>query len=138
MKLTTHGLSLELVALRAVDAEDWVRVQVVAAAPGFTGDFEAWLQLSDLQRFKTEVQSMYESVGSPANASLVCAEPDVKIKLEMLPLGSIIGSYRLESERPDGKPTALTGAFQLDQSYLPSLVESIDALASKLRGINAL
>jgi hypothetical protein len=137
MKLDTHGFSLELLARRTVDDEDWVRVQVVAAAPGFTGDFEAWLELNAIQRFKAEVQSMYEAVGKRGTATLGCAEPDISVELEMQPLGGILGTYRLESERLDGGPTVLSGAFSLDQSYLPGLVESLESLVAELQSKNA-
>jgi hypothetical protein len=138
MKLSTHGLSIELLARRAVDSEDWVRVQVVVVAPGFTGDFEAWLQLNDLRRFKGQVQAMYELVGSSVTAALGCAEPDINVELQMQPLGGVLGRYRFESGRLDGGPTVLSGAFTFDQSYLPALAESIGSLMVELGSENAL
>jgi hypothetical protein len=61
MKLTAHGLRIELRPRRTADDEEWVRVQVLVAAHGFTGDFEAWLQVSDLARFENELRVMYDS-----------------------------------------------------------------------------
>lgn len=131
MRLTAHGLRIELLHRRAADDEDWVRVQVVAAAHGFTGDFEAWLQLGDLLRFERELGLMYESVGKPGTATLASAEPDIQIELTMHPLGSIVGRYSLECE-----PNVLSGSFELDQSFLPELRQSIGELAEQLRGTN--
>ena len=137
MKLDTHGLSLELLARRTVDDEDWVRVQVVATAPGFTADFEAWLELNAIKRFKAEIRSMYEAVGKLGTATLRCAQTDINVELEMQPLGGILGTYKLESKRLDGGPTFLSGAFTLEQSYLPGLVESLESFIAELQSKNA-
>jgi len=131
MKLSANGLRIELLPRRAADDEDWVRVQVVVAARGFTGNFEASLQLSDLLRFERELAVMYDSVEKRATAALSSAEPDIQIELAMQPLGSIVGKYSLECE-----PTVLSGTFELDQSFLPELRQSINALAEQLRGEN--
>ncbi|WP_124948816.1 WapI family immunity protein [Sulfuriferula thiophila] len=138
MKLHAHGLHIELRPQRLVDDEDWVRVQVLVEANGFSGDFEAWLQLGDLTHFANEVGVMYESVGKSSTAVLASAEPDIIIKLEMQSLGGIVGNYSLESERPDGIPTVLSGAFNIDQSFLPSLRQSIDSLIVDLGGKHVL
>jgi len=119
-----------------VDDEDWVRVQVIVEATGFAGGFEGWLQLEDLKRFKHEVEVMYAEVGTPMNATLGSAEPDIWVQMRSLPLGNIEGTYRFESERRDGKPTALLGAFSLDQSFLPELAQSIMVLVTELGGSN--
>jgi hypothetical protein len=132
MKLTTTGLTIELQPRRRVDDEDWVRVQVLVKANGFRGDFEAWLQLGDLEHFALELGAMHEQVGKPATATLASAEPDIHIKLTMQALGAISGTYALESERPTGTPTLLSGAFEIDQSYLPGLRQSVEALMVEL------
>ncbi len=130
MKLSAHGLHIELVPVTRADSEEWARVRVIIRVSGFQGDFEAWLQSSDLQRFAKELATLYQSVGKPAIATLASAEPDIQVTLTMHALGSITGKYALESERPDGVPTVLSGAFALDQSYLPELQQSVEALAA--------
>lgn len=133
MKFSSGSFSIELLPLRTADDEDWARVTVLVSASGFNGEFEAWLQLSDLQRFRVEVCEMYGAIGHPTKAALICAEPGVKIMLEMQTLGGIVGTYEFESERLDGRPTALSGAFNCDQSYLPDLMRSVDALIQELQ-----
>ena len=132
MKLSAATLTIELRPRRTVDDEDWVRVQVLAGANGFHGDFEAWLQLGDLTRFREEIEVMHRSVGQAITATLSSAEPDIKIELTMQPHGGIEGTYALESERPASTPTLLSGGFAIDQSYLPGLRDSIDDLVSAL------
>jgi len=138
MKLHAHGLQIELRPRRLVDDEDWVRVQVLIEANGFSGNFEAWLQLGDLERFANEIDAMYESVGESSTAVLVSAEPDIRINLAMQSLGGIVGTYALESERVDGIPIVLSGAFNIDQSFLPSLRQSIYSLIADLGGKHVL
>jgi hypothetical protein len=101
---------------------------------GFVGDFEAWLQLGDLERFANEIGAMYESVGKSSTAVLASAEPDIQINLAMQSLGGTVGTYALESERPNGIPTVLSGEFNIDQSFLPSLRQSIYSLIADLGG----
>jgi hypothetical protein len=132
MKLSAATLTIELRLRRTVDDEDWVRVQVLAAANGFHGDFEAWLQLGDLVRFREEIEVMHSYVGQALAATLSSAEPGIKIELNMQPLGGIEGTYAFESERPTGTPTVLSGGFEIDQSYLPGLRDSLADLIASL------
>ena len=137
MNLVTQALQIRLLPLRVADDEDWVRVQVTLAASGFTGNFEAWLQLADLERFEQELAAMYLAVGKPATAELSSAEPGIFVHLEMQSLGSIVGEFSFESERPAGVPTVLKGGFAIDQSFLPELQQSVNALAIQLKAKNA-
>ncbi len=132
VKLSAATLTIELRPRRIVDDEDWVRVQVLAGANGFRGDFEAWLQLGDLVRFSEEIEVMHPSLGQALTATLASAEPDIKTMLNTQALGGIEGTYALESERPIGTPTVLSGGFAIDQSYLPALRDSIDDLIAAL------
>jgi hypothetical protein len=134
MNLSSGALTIELQPRRTVDDEDWVRVQVVVGANGFRGDFEAWLQLADLSRFRDELEDMHQCVGQEKSAVLASAEPDIEVRLDMQQLGQIHGRYAFESERVNGQPTVLSGSFEIDQSYLPRLRTSVDSLIWQLGG----
>ena len=133
MKLITNGLYIELLPRRAVDDEDWVRIQAIIKANGFTGDIEAWLQLDDLKRFESQINLMYQSPGVVAKATLECFEPGIRIDLEMKVLGGITGNYQFQSEDIVPRYTTLSGPFELDQSYLPSMAQEIRELVSELQ-----
>jgi hypothetical protein len=137
MRISAEGLHLELEARRRVDDEDWVRVGVAVSVVGFDGNFEAWLQLGDLRRFCEQIELMYDSVGRPGKARLASAEPEIDIGLEMETLGGIRGAYRFESEHRRAAPTVLSGSFEMDQSHLPALAESIRELVVELGPSNA-
>jgi len=130
MNLIAGSFRIELLPRRLVDEEDWVRVQLVASALGFVGDFEAWLQLEDLRRFERELEAMYSNLSGTAELS--SAEPDLRLTLTAGSLGQILGTYKFESEQREGGATALTGAFELDQSYLPPLAASVGNLVAEL------
>ena len=130
MEIRTKGLQLSLKPLRRVD--DWVRVTVFASAPGFSAEFEAWLQASDITRFADECRALYDGIGKGGHATLQSAEPDIHVMLESNSLGQIAGRYALESERPRGMPTVLRGTFEMDQSHLPELEKGARRLATEL------
>jgi hypothetical protein len=137
MKLFTNSFSVNLDPLRVVDEEDWVRVHVTAKADVFTGDFDAWLQLNDLVCFKTELEHMDANIGKSNSAQLVSHEPGVDITLSMQPLGQIEGSYVFENESTGRGSTKLSGSFELDQSYLPALMSSVESLILELGGASS-
>lgn len=134
MKISAHGLSLELQPCRQLDDEDWCRVQVLASVPGFEADFETWLQGSDLVRFAMELDGLYESAGKPGSASLFSAEPNIFMELTMQTLGGIKGQYKFRNDAGGEVPAILSGGFDLDQSYLPSLRNSVSNLLAELGG----
>ncbi|KRH99694.1 hypothetical protein [Curvibacter sp. PAE-UM] len=134
MKIATRGLELELVVLRPADEEGWCRVRASVQVPGFDGEIEAWLQTDDLSRFAAELRALDENVGQPGSARLASAEPDIELVISTQRLGAISGRYRLESERREGVPTVLSGAFDADQSFLPGMVDDVKALLSELGG----
>ena len=92
------------------------------------------MQTDDLSRFASELRVLNENVGHVGTATLASAEPDLELILSMQRLGGISGRYRLESERREGVPTVLSGAFDADQSFLPALLRDVSALLLKLRG----
>jgi hypothetical protein len=132
MKLTTEAFSLELAPSRLVDDEDWVRVKASAISDVFSGSFETYLELEDLRRFKRDVELMYTNIGSPREALLSCSEPGIHVRLLSDRLGAVAGAYRLQSERLDVPSSELSGAFRIDQSYLPELAASVGELIATL------
>ena len=130
MNLHAAHFSLRLEPLRPVDSEDWVRVRASVAGGVFTGMFEAFLQLEDLQRFRQAVQHMHAEVGPPIEAVLSCHEPGIYVRLLSNQLGQVEGNYTFEAE--DGSLAKLTGSFQVDQSLLPELAASTQELIALL------
>lgn len=134
MKLHTASFSLELKGRRGVDDEDWVRVWAEASIGVFAGGVETYLQLEDLRRFKHQVDLVHANVGTPSEAVLSCIEPGIYVKLKSDRLGSIAGTCRLEDEMSGAE---LSGAFAIDQSYLPEIAASIAELIDVLASPNA-
>jgi hypothetical protein len=132
MEIRTKGLQLSLKLRSRANKEDWVRVTVVATAPGFSAEFGARLQARDITRFADECRALHDGVGKSGRATLQSAEPDIHVTLESSGLGQIAGRYALESERPNGVPTVLRGSFEMDQSYLPELERGARRLATEL------
>ncbi|RYG96026.1 MAG: hypothetical protein EON58_12970 [Alphaproteobacteria bacterium] len=134
MNLRTPSFCLDLTARRVVDNEDWVRVWADATVGVFSGGVETYLQLEDLRRFKDQIAVMHAKVGTPCEAVLFCIEPGIHLDLTSDRLGSIAGRCKLEDELSGAE---LSGAFTIDQSYLPELANSIRELIDALHQPNA-
>ena len=80
---------MKLTPYSKADAEDWGKLIVTISCNGFTGEFVAWLQSQDIFRFKAELTSMYQSVGTPSAARLCSAEPDIDVELRMDAVGTL-------------------------------------------------
>lgn len=137
MNLDVEGLHIQIAARRAIDDEDWCRVQVAARVPGIQAEFEAYLQGADLSRFVRELRTMYECVGAPCCAVLSSYERGICVALEMKGLGRITGTYDLRPEGDQEVTGELKGDFRMDQSYLPNLIMSAENLLEELQGNEA-
>jgi len=134
MKFRADGLALKIEPHSKADPEDWAKVLVESRCHGFTGHFIAWLQTEDLARFARQLSRMVTDIGQELTGTLVSAEQDLEFELKMDQRGHIKGSYRFESERRDGTPTVLSGAFDMDQTYIPLLLTQVQKLTERLRG----
>ncbi len=132
MELRAEALELVLLPAQTVDSEDWVRVRAKVDTGTFSGEFEAFLQLADLRRFDRDIRQMHASIGMPHEAELSCFEPGIYLRLSSQRLGGVEGTYRFEPERSLEMAVQLSGAFRADQSYLPTLAASVQALIEAL------
>ncbi|ABM38024.1 WapI family immunity protein [Polaromonas naphthalenivorans] len=130
MQLRTSTFRVELKALRRADDEDWARVRVEVQAGGFKGDFEAWLQVGDLDNFSKQLGALYENVGQAGIARLACAERGIVLSLSMETMGGIDGQYEFFDESTSA---VLSGGFKIDQSYIPEWRNCVESFASALR-----
>jgi hypothetical protein len=130
MNLTAGPVRIALLPLGRLDREDWTHVRARVEVPGFFGDFEAWLQGCDIGRFKRELEAMYATIRG--TATLASNEAEILIVLTAQNLGQIGGSYKLQSEYREGGPTLLSGSFEMDQTYLPSLIRSVSELMDRV------
>lgn len=132
MRIAAQGLTLELSPVNALDSEDWCRVRVVAQAPPFQGEQVVYLMGANLVHFLNCARAMYNNVGTPAEAVLSCPEPGLELVLSMTSLGGIIGAYKIQGEFVEGGAPTLSGGFQMDQSYLPSMIRDLEDLLSQV------
>lgn len=128
MEIRAQGLQLSLRVAQPPDQEGWIKLDVEVTVAGFSGRCLGWIQHDDLGRFADALQQMDATVGEPSKAVLSSAEPDIKIELSMDRRGHVVGRYAFESERRDGIPTVLSGAFEMDRSFLPALRREVAEL----------
>ncbi len=134
MNLFAEGLELHLRPIGKADNDEWAKVDINAQAPGFTVQYTAVLHLPNLESFVSRLRDMQDSVGNECEAAFEgWDDPDFSIELRMDRRGHITGQYRFVSIRRYGEPTALSGSFDMDQSFLPSMIADISTLISDLR-----
>ena len=133
MKLNCHRFNLAIEPRSKAGPEGWLHFLVKIQVPGFQGKFEAEMQLEDLERFKIDLKNMYDTLGEECDASLVGAEPGIYLKLKSNKLGQVYCEYEFESERFDGKPTCLSGAFEIDQTYIKPLIITVSEDLKKIK-----
>lgn len=118
MELVGEGLELHIGLISAPDREGWIRAAIRFRAPGVAGDFPAYVEPDDFERFAAGIAAMSASLEPGAVALLQTTEGQVLAEFTMLTLGHIAGRYRFVTAFGD-PPVEVTGGFTLDQSSLP-------------------
>ena len=106
---------------------NWLRVRVRMQASGASVGCEgSILRTSDVERFRDELASA--SANLSGEATLSSLEPDLKVSLKMLHLGHIAGEVEIT---PDYLNQFHRFDIELDQTYLPELIASCEAILEK-------
>ena len=134
MRISSEDLELCLAPVAKANDEGWARITIDARVPGFTVHYTGWLRLPGAESFESRLREMQDGIGNEHEAVLDSVdEPGLLLELKMNRHGHIAGLYRFISERRDGEPTALSGSFDMDQSFLPSMISEISGLISDLK-----
>lgn len=119
MELSASSLHICLEPISRIDAEDWCRVAVNVSDSGFSANFVAYLQSSDVEFWADGMASMYRNIGISSTAVLRCHEPGISVELAANENGQVKGKYEFRNESADGFYPVLSGVIDMDQSYLP-------------------
>ncbi len=107
--------------------DNWVSVKVSIATGAFTGNFDAAFITHDFVKFRAELQSLLETLKGEAVFSTL--EEQLFIKLEVDDVGHIaVAGTAIDQP---GIGTELKFAFDLDQSYLPKIISSLDEIVTE-------
>lgn len=111
---------------------NWLRATVHCGADGAA----VWvsgsiLHLSEVESWLQDLEKMNSSLTGKAN--LECMEPGLNIEMEIEPLGQILAKVEIT---PDNLKQYHTFEFEIDQSYLPKLIQNLkDVLSNhQIRG----
>jgi hypothetical protein len=105
----------------------WTKARVIIDIDGFTGDVEIYMDISDMVRFKTELEPMYKNVAGKAEFKTI--EDQLYIRLEMDNLGHVQVSGFLSDSHAENK---LSFDFSFDQTILLRTISEIDGALSIL------
>lgn len=132
--LRLGGLSLWIGGREFPDSEDywdgnWLVVRARMEAPGARVECEGpILMTSDLERFRGELASLHATLSG--EATLASLEPNLTVRLAAQRLGQIALEVEITPE-PLGQLHRFTLDAHLDQSHLPALIASCDALLER-------
>lgn len=132
------GLSLWVRHRQFPDASDywdgnWLVIRAKMEASGARVEFGgSILMTADVERFRDELAKMVSALAG--EATLTGLEPGINMILEMRGKGDVEGVIEIT---PDHLNQHHRFKVEADQSYLPALVSSCDAILSRFPVINA-
>lgn len=104
---------------------EWIDIKVTVMASGIQAE-GFWSVMPDEWRaFVRQLREMQDACKVGLRAELRGVEPNFSMALKMMERGAIIGDWRFQPEM-DGAHVA--GPCALDQSYLPSLIQGVEAI----------
>ena len=126
-------LSIE-VLVRSYATEDywdgnWVVAHIKVMLPGFQAKFSEGLHLSELHSFSQDLKRLYSELEGIAR--LVAMEGFLDLKAEIDNRGRIHWSVELSHPVGSGNEARLQFAMHSDQSYLPALLDQIEAVLTE-------
>jgi hypothetical protein len=113
----------------ATDYDDgnWLLSQVSVEAGAWNGRFRASLRAEEFGSFLRGVRLLYDSL--EGTAEFVPMEPWLILKLEGDRLGHVAVSGVADDEVATGNKLSLH--FEIDQSYLPSVIRELEAVLAE-------
>jgi len=105
---------------------DWLVCNVVVSLPNFKGQFRWSVMPSELESLAADLNMMYTEFPTPSKFTFEPVEPNIVLSFELTPTGQIIGSFAFYPDFREEQ--VLKGSFDIDQSYLPGIIESIRTL----------
>lgn len=126
----TARLTIEVLA-RSYGTEDywdgnWVVTPIKVMLPGFQAKFSEGLHLSELHGFYQDLKRLYSEL--EGTARLNAMEGFLDLKAEMDAQGHIHWSVEISHPVGSGNEARLQFAMHSDQSYLPVLLDQIEAV----------
>jgi len=107
--------------------EEWLSVRATMRGAGSSVTTEgALLMTTDFKRFQNQLAIMHAQLAG--EASLSGYEPNLKIILRADELGRVLGEIEITA---DHLSESHRFEFGLDQSYLPALIASCDAILDR-------
>jgi hypothetical protein len=123
------GIRLKVLGLSHPDSTDfwdgnWLRTSVVAHVGGFTGSYATDLRADEFRKFCEELRQLYQTLRG--DATFETLEGQVVLVFS----GDGLGHVAVKAELMDRAGTAnlLRCAFDIDQTYLPAIIESLRTL----------
>jgi hypothetical protein len=112
---------------------DWISTRATIDVGGFHGDTQLMITLSDMKRFRDQLQNLYKTLKGEAEFTTI--EDQVRFKLTTDGLGHIgVNGHLMDN---DGMGNKLTFSIGMDQTFLRKTITELEqaiATAEQSRG----
>jgi hypothetical protein len=125
LELRTEGLAFSIMCTPP-DDEGWVWCNAIVNAPGFRGDVDFQMLVSDLDSFRAQLSNSLDGANWLCEVRLASTDPGFDLSFRVERTGQIVGKYEfggLGAYRP-----VLSGAFAMNQTYLGPLLTQVERL----------
>ncbi len=109
------------------DGCDWVPSSLDIAAGAWRGSLDVSLCTSDFTRFRTQLQTFYETLSGTARFDTI--ERQLELECSIDNLGHVAINGIAVDRAGDGN--RLSFCLTLDQSYLPEIISQLHAIEAK-------
>lgn len=112
---------------RPDERDDWVSATMSVHAGAFTATIDATLVTCDFPRFRSQLQSLYETLNGSANFDTI--ERQLQIDCVGNERGGIAINGTVQDRVGDGNE--LRFRFDIDQTYLPRVISDLQDIESE-------
>ena len=104
------------------NGEDWFHAEAIISVNGFKGNITPYFEISDLNRFYTQLVKLYEKLKGEAELNPI--EGQFYLKL----IGDGMGHIQVEGKAYTHATygSYLNFEFEVDQTHLPKLIKSLE------------
>ena len=116
-------LLIEMLSLPAGDCGyDWISTRVIIDVGGFHGDTQVMITLTDMKRFRSQLNNLYKTLTGEAEFTTV--EDQVRFKLTTDGLGHIgLNGHLMDNA---GMGNRLAFSLELDQTFLQKTLSELE------------
>jgi hypothetical protein len=118
--------NITIIPIQPSSTKDWLQADVCIKLDCFSGKINVYFEKYDLEKFQSELKTLYKTL--KGKAELIPREEQFTLILSCDEKGHV--SVKGEAFERATYGSCLNFDFELDQTYLPELIESLNSVLS--------